>query len=149
MLVEPDFEVASSIDAQVTVPRGRTAAVGVSITRKGYNGPITLAPGNLPPGLTFRAGLVADGGTVGAFTLAAAADAAALPFFLDVVGEGRGPAGPSVKHATKVILFGEPTTMAFRVKVDEIKGKPAYTEFPPYLRTRIRTQPGLWIATVK
>jgi hypothetical protein len=146
--VEPEFEVALN-DAQVNVPKGGKATVGVSITRKGYDGPITLHAGNLPPGLTFRAGSVAAGQTVGAFTLAAAADAADLPFFLDVVGECRGPAGPIVKHATKVILFGEPTTIAFRVKDDEINGKPTYTEFPPYLRTRIRTQPGLWIATVK
>src|SRR5262249_47186844 len=29
-------------DAQVSIPRGGTAAVGVTVVRKGYNGPITL-----------------------------------------------------------------------------------------------------------
>jgi len=146
--VEPGFEVALN-DAQVSVPRGGAAAVGVSVTRKGYSGPIALRVANAPPGLNVRPGAIAERQTVGAFTLAAAADSTFGPVVLDVIGEGRGPGPPIVTRASKTILFGEPTTMPFRVTTDVIDGKPAYSNFPANLRTRIRTQTGLLTATTK
>lgn len=68
---------------------------------------------------------------------------------VDVIGEGRGPGGPIIARATKVLVFGEPTTAPMRLTSDVIDDKPQYTEIPPYLRTRIRTQPGLLMATTK
>ena len=63
-----------------------------------------------PPGLTCRPGTIAEGQVVGAFTLAAAPNATFGPLVLNVVGEGRGSSGPIVIQASKVILFGPPTT---------------------------------------
>ena len=146
--VEPRFAVGLN-DAQVSVPKGGTAAVGVSVTRQGYRGPITLRVTNAPPGLTVRPGSIAEGQTVGAFTVTAAPDSTFAPLFLDVIGEGRGPEGPITARASKVIFFGEPMTPPMRFTTDVIDGKPQYYEVPPYLRTRIRTQPGLLIATTQ
>ena len=41
---------------RVSVPRGGTAAIGVTIKRKGYNGPITVTVDDPPAGLTVRPG---------------------------------------------------------------------------------------------
>ncbi len=146
--VDSVFEVGLN-DAQVIVPKGGAATVGVSVTRKGFRGPITLRVANAPPGLTVRPGSLAEGQTVGAFTVSAAPDSAFEPVVLDVIGEGRGPGGRIVARASKVIFFGVPTTPPMRFTTDVIDGKPQYTDVPPYLRTRIRTQPGLLIATTK
>ena len=93
--------------------------------------------------------MIAEGQTFGALTLAAAPDATFEPLVLDVIGEGRGPAGPIITRASKIIAFGEPTTEPYRTVVDEIKGEPVYLDTPAYLRTRTMTQTGLYVATAK
>jgi len=108
-----------------------------------------LAAAFAPTGLTVRPGTVAQGQSIGAFTIAAPADHAVDPMVLDVIGERRGPGRPIISRASKVILFGEPTTKPFRLLADRIDDKPIYHEFPAYLRTRIQTQFGLLIATNK
>ena len=44
----PDFELQVN-EAQVSIPRGGTAAVGVTVKRKGYTGPITSRWPTRPP----------------------------------------------------------------------------------------------------
>jgi len=144
----PGFSIALN-DAQVSVPRGGKAAVSVTVCRDGFNGPIALRLVDPPAGLEFRPGVIAEGQTVGALTLAAAANASFGPLLLDVIGEGRGRAGPIITRAIEIIAFGQPTTEAFRYAVDQIDGKPVYQHFPAYLRTRILTQTGLYVATTK
>jgi hypothetical protein len=106
--VTPDFELALN-DAQVSVPKGGAAAVGVTVVRKGYNGPITLKVANPPAGLTVRPGTIAAGQTVGAFTVSAEADASFAAAVLDVVGEGQaeGSAGAIVRQASKALVFAQ------------------------------------------
>jgi hypothetical protein len=108
--VEPTFQVALG-ESQVSIPKGGTAAVGVTIARKGYNGPIALAVADPPPGLSFRPGTIAEGQAVGAFSVSAAPDAAFGPITLKVVGTGQGPSGPIVAAASKEIVFAQQSGM--------------------------------------
>src|SRR5262249_55963762 len=70
----PDFALVTN-EAQVSVPRGGTAAVGVSVQRKGYSGPITVTVAEPPAGLTVRPGTIAAGQTTGVLSLSAGLDA--------------------------------------------------------------------------
>ncbi len=121
------FAVAPTAE-QVNIPRGGTAAIGVEVARQGYDGPITLAVANPPPGLTVRPGLVAAGQTVGALTISASVDAAFDVAILNVIGEGKGPSGPIVVVATKPLIFAEQAGMSTNVVVQQ--GLPAATALP-------------------
>jgi hypothetical protein len=105
-----DFELALN-DSEVSLPKGGNAVVGVTVTRKGYTGPITLSIPNPPAGLTIRPGTIADGQTIGSFSISAAPDAALGVVSLNVVGEGKGPAGPFSIPAQKVIVFAQQATL--------------------------------------
>ena len=144
----PGFELVLN-DAQVSVPRGGATPVGVTLVRKGFNGPITLRIADPPPGLTFRLGKVAERQTVGSFTVAAAVDAHFDPVNLTVIGEGQGSDGLIVSRATKIIDFGPPTTEPGETVVGHFNGEPVYHKAYAYLRTRITTQCGLFAALVK
>lgn len=109
-LVTPTFEIALN-DAQISIPKGSSALVGVAVKRLGYNGPITLSIANPPAGLTVRPGTVADGQAVGTFSVSASADASFGAVSLNVVGQGQGPAGPIVVTAKKDILFAQQGTL--------------------------------------
>lgn len=98
------FEVVLD-EAQVSIPHGGTAAVGVSVVRKGYNGPITLNIPNPPPGVSVRPGSIAEGQLVGSLTLSATADASFGAVQLRVDGQGKGPDGPLSATAKKAIAF--------------------------------------------
>ena len=98
--IVPSFEITLN-DLQVSIPRNGTAAVGVTVARKGYNGPIALSVANPPAGVTVRPGTIADGQAVGSFTVSASPDAAFGAVTLQVVGTGQGPGGPIVRAATK------------------------------------------------
>ncbi len=101
------FQVAS-VDDQVSIPRGGTAAVGVEVIRQGYDGPITLTVANPPPGLTVRPGLVPPGQLVGSLTLSAAADAAFEVANLKLIGEAKMPGGATiVAEASKPLVFAQ------------------------------------------
>ncbi len=104
------FELALD-DPQVSIPRGGTAAVGVSVVRKGYNGPIALTVASPPAGLTVQPGTIAEGQLVGSLTLTAAADAGSSPAWLAVIGEGKGPDGPITARAQKTIVFASQTVL--------------------------------------
>ena len=106
--IVPSFEIALN-EGQASVPRNGSAAIGVTIKRKEYNGPITLNVLNPPAGLTVRPGSVAEGQTVGTFTVSAAADASFNAVVLDVVGQAQGPGGPIVVYASKSIVFSTQT----------------------------------------
>jgi hypothetical protein len=100
----PGFDLVLD-DTQVSMPRGGTAAVGVTVVRKGYNGPITLNVRNAPPGVTVQPGTIADGQLVGSLTLTATPDASFGAVWLNVVGEAKGSDGPIVVPAQKTIVF--------------------------------------------
>jgi hypothetical protein len=108
--LSPTFELAPN-DAQVSVPKGGTAAVAVTAVRKGYNGPITLSVADAPPGLSFREGTIAEGQTVGAFTVSTAPDATFGVVHLRVQGKGQSGSGPFVVEAEKAIVFSKQGTL--------------------------------------
>ncbi len=107
--IVPSFEITLN-DLQVGIPKNGTAAVGVTVTRQGYNGPITLNVANPPVGVTVRPGTIADGQAVGSFTVSASPDAAFGAVTLQVLGSGQGPGGPIVRAATKEIVFAQQAT---------------------------------------
>ena len=102
--VSDDFEVVLN-NTEVNVPRGGTAEVGATVTRRGWNGPIRLEVPNLPPGLSVRPGIIPDGQVVGTLTLTATDDASFDPLVLDVIGRADGPQGPISDRASKTIMF--------------------------------------------
>lgn len=91
LTVEPaadDFALEQTA-AEINVPLGGTAAVPVGVLRRGYNGPVTLALPNLPPGLTTQGGYVPEGGTGGVLTVTASGLLSA-PAYLTVEGKAIG-----------------------------------------------------------
>ncbi len=103
ILVEPVVPAFQLIlnESQITVPKGNTVSLGVTLQRQGYNGPVTVALPELPVGLTARPLTIPEGGAGGLFTLTAAKDANFGPVDLKVVGTGQGPAGPIVEYGQK------------------------------------------------
>ncbi len=112
--IVPSFDLALN-DSQISIPKGGTVAIGVAITRKGFNGPITLDVASPPTGLSVRTGLVGDGQTSGYLTVTAAADAAFDRVDLDVVGRFAGAGGPTVVQATKLQVFAQQGTLPTNV----------------------------------
>jgi hypothetical protein len=107
----PDFEIAAN-ETEVSVPRGGTAAVGVTIKRKGYTGPITVAVDNPPAGLKVRPGTIAAGQAAGVLTLSAAADATFPAAALRLVGRGQGTGGPIERVAAETVVFAKQSNLA-------------------------------------
>jgi hypothetical protein len=105
------FELALD-EAEVSIPRGGTAAVGMSVIRKGYSGPIALTVLDPPTGLTVRPGKLAEGQLVGSLTLSAASDAAIGAVMLKVVGRAQGSDGPIVATARTKIVFASQGPLA-------------------------------------
>ena len=108
--VTSDFEVVLN-DAQIDLPGGGTTSVGVTVIRKGYNGPITVKVADPPAGLIVRPGTIAEGQLIGAFTVATIADAKIDPVALKVIGEGQGPEGAILAVASKTIVFASQATL--------------------------------------
>lgn len=104
--VPPGFELKLA-EPQASVPKQGAAVVGVSVVRNGFDGPIELSVENPPAGLTFRPGTIPAGQTVGALSLAAAADAAFPAAPLKVVGVGQGPNGPIREAAVGWTVFAQ------------------------------------------
>jgi hypothetical protein len=109
--IVPGFELAVN-EPQVSVPRGGTATVGVSVTRKDFNGAITLTVVDPPAGLTVRPGTVAAGQAVGVLSLSASATAAFGAVPLRLVGRADGPSGPIEAEATASIVFAKQGILA-------------------------------------
>jgi hypothetical protein len=114
----PTFELALA-DAQISVRKGGTAAIAVTASRQGYGGPIELSIADPPPGVTVRAGRVAEGQTLGALSISAAADTTFGPSVLKVLGTGQGPGGPIVVAASKLLVFAQqgPIATSFQNQV--------------------------------
>ena len=107
--VEPvvaGFEL-SMTDAQVSIPKGGTAAIPVTVRRSGYNGPITVTVANLPPGLTVRPATIAELRINGVLTVSATEAAEFEPILLNVVGEG----GTFKQSASKTIVYSQQATL--------------------------------------
>src|SRR5262245_8187664 len=62
--------------ASVTLTQGTTATVGLSVSRTGNVGDVTISVGGLPAGVTAAPLTLASGVTTGTLTLTAAANAA-------------------------------------------------------------------------
>lgn len=99
----PSFDLELN-DSEISIPKGGSAAVAVSVVRKGYTGPITLNVPAPPAGVTVRPGTIAAGQLLGTFTLAASNDANFGAVHLRVVGEGQGPV---VREAFKDLVFAQ------------------------------------------
>jgi len=104
----PGFEVRLN-EAQASVPRGGTAAVGLTAVRGGENGPITVRLADPPAGLSSRPAVIPEGQTAGVLTLTAAADAAFGPVALAVIGVGPAADGKATARATRVLEFSRQT----------------------------------------
>jgi hypothetical protein len=112
--VVPSFDLALN-ESQISIPKGGSAAIGVTVVRKGYDGPITLDVADPPPGLTVRTGLIGAGQAVGAFTVAAAADAGFDRLDLDVVGRAQTAGGPPAVTGSKLLVFAQQGTLPTNV----------------------------------
>ena len=102
----PDFELLAN-ESQVSVPRGGTAAVGVTIKRKGHTGPITVTVADPPAGVTVRPGTIAAGQTTGVLSLAAAADAKFPAAPIKLVARAQGVNGPMERLAFKPVVYAQ------------------------------------------
>jgi hypothetical protein len=106
----PEFELAAN-ETESSVPRGGTAAIGVTVKRKGYNGPITVTVDDPPAGLTVRPGTIAAGQATGVLTLSATADARFAAAPVKLVGRGQGPSGPIERVAARPVVFAMQTNL--------------------------------------
>lgn len=110
LVVEPAegaFQLTTDAD-QVAIPRGGIALIPVTVTRKGYAGPIDLEIRGLPPGggVTAFPGKVPAGQTAGLLGLKADPGTHFEPRDLQVVGQGRD--GQTVA-ASRTIVFAQQT----------------------------------------
>ncbi|WP_435009276.1 PPC domain-containing protein [Tundrisphaera lichenicola] len=126
--VEPSAFLLESLEDQVNIPKGGTVAVGVIVTRQGYDGLITVSLANPPPGLTVRPGRINPGQAVGALTISATPEASIELAQLKLIGEGQGPGGPILIGASKPIVFAQQANLPTKVVVQE--GLPAATSLP-------------------
>jgi len=106
----PDFQLRVN-DPQVSIPRGGAAAVGVTVQRQGYNGPITVTVAQPPEGLTVRPGTIAAGQIAGVLTLSAAAGASFPAAAIKLVGRGSGEGGPFERLAFKPVVYAQQTNL--------------------------------------
>jgi len=100
----PDFDLVLG-EPQVSVPRGGSAAIGATVRRKGYSGPITLTVVEPPPGLSVRTGSIAAGQTTGVLTVSATANAAFPAAPIKVIGRGQRTDGPFERLASQLLVF--------------------------------------------
>ena len=108
--LNPEFEIAANV-TEASVPRGGAAAVGVTVKRKGYTGPIAVTVDNPPAGLTVRPGTIAAGQTGGVLTLSASADAGFPAAAIKLVGRGQGPSGPIERLAVMPVVFSKQSNL--------------------------------------
>jgi hypothetical protein len=104
--LSPDFEILAN-ESQLSVPRGGTSSMGVTILRKGFSGPITVTVADPPAGLSVRPGMIAAGQTTGALTLSASADASFPAVPLKLIGRAQGAEVPFERLATKSVVYAQ------------------------------------------
>jgi len=105
------FDLVASA-TEYSIPRTGHTVILASVTRKGYNGPITLTLDYPPPGVLVRAGIIPAGQKTGALSLSAAPDAAFNPQPVRFVGIGSGPAGPIQEIARQTVSFVKGASLA-------------------------------------
>jgi hypothetical protein len=137
--VAPTSFLVTTNDEQISLPRGGTTAVAVTVTRQGYDGPIILNVDNLPPGVSVRPGRINPGQTVGALTISCTPEASVEVANLKLFGEGQGPTGRIVVGTSKTIVFAEQGTLATNQMVQE--GLPAATSLPIPITLEALTAP--------
>jgi hypothetical protein len=126
--IVPAFELALT-DSQVSIPRGGTATIGVSVTRKDYGGPITLSVLEPPAGVTVRPGTIAAGQSVGVVSLTASPAAAFQAVPLRLVGRGQATGGPIESGVTSTVVFAKQGILATSSLVQH--DLPAAPALPP------------------
>ena len=109
--VVPTFDIELN-EPEASIPRGGAAAVGVTLARKNYSGPVSLTVADPPAGLTVRAGTIAAGQTVGALSISASPTASFPALFLKLVGRGESTDGPIEVEAVKHLVFAKQETLA-------------------------------------
>jgi hypothetical protein len=114
----PSFELTPS-EAQIGVPRGGTAALGVSVARKGYDGPITITVVDPPAGLTVRPGTIGPGQSLGGVSFSGSAALEFEPVPLRLVGRGQGPDGAIQVEATKALVFAQQSGLSTNTVVQQ------------------------------
>jgi hypothetical protein len=107
----PDFQIVLT-DSEVSVPKGGVVAVGVTVQRRGYTGPINTTIADPPTGLSVRPGTIAAGQTTGILSLSAAADASFPAVPIKLVGRAQGVNGPIERLAYKPIVFAQQAKLA-------------------------------------
>jgi hypothetical protein len=108
--IVPGFDLQAN-ELQIGIPSGGTAALGVTTTRKAYNGPIIVTVADPPTGLTVRPGTIAPGQDVGALSISAAPTAAFSARPLKLVGRAQGPEGPIEVEAIRELVFAKQSTL--------------------------------------
>jgi len=98
----PGFEIASG--ASITLVQGALVQVDITITRTGFDGPITATASSLPAGVAAQPVVVAAGGTTAKLTLSALPNAA----------QGTTPITVSTSDAEGKIKREKPATLLVR-----------------------------------
>jgi hypothetical protein len=102
----PDFQLQVN-ESEANIPRGGTAAVAVTVQRKGFSGPITVTVADPPVGLTVRPGVIAAGQVAGVLSLSAAVDAKFPAAPIRLVATAQGTNGPFERTAFKSIVYAQ------------------------------------------
>ena len=108
--IAPTYQMLLN-DDQINIPQGGNAAIGVTLQRQGYDGPVAVTIANSPAGITTRPLTIPAGQGSGVFTVAATPEAKFGPVDLRILGTGQGPSGPIVEEATKSIVFAQQGTL--------------------------------------
>jgi hypothetical protein len=160
LTVEPvvdDFGLVQTA-AEVNVPVGGSAAVPIRVVRAGYNGPIQLAPSDLPAGLSVQGGYVPEGGTSGVLTVTAS-NGLTGPVYLAIEGRAIGkdlvrravqrfvvnkdgnvpPSSYDVAHLALATSSAIPITLQTPDKIEVVNGYPATVD----VKVKRQTKPPL------
>jgi hypothetical protein len=114
--IVPNFELGFN-EPQISIPRGGNVAVGLTVVRKEYNGPITVTVVDPPSGITVRPAAIGEGQKVGALTISATASASFSALPLKIVGRGQGPNGAIEIEAVNQVVFAKQDTLPTSVLI--------------------------------
>lgn len=120
--IVPTFSLSPN-EPQVSIPKGGTAVIPLTVARKEYNGPIHVSVADPPRGLSIRPGTIAAGQTVGVLSISAAPEADFAAASLRLLGRGEGADGPFEVEAARPIVFAHQGTLPSNVVTQ--RGLPA------------------------
>jgi hypothetical protein len=125
--IVPTFTFSPN-EPQVSIPKGGTAAIPVTVVRKGFDGPIIVTVADPPGGLTIRPGTIAPGQLVGALSISASPDASFTALALKLIGRAD-VAGEAIEvEAAKPVVLAQQGTLPTYVLTQ--KGLPAAPALP-------------------